>query len=295
MSTKFARNINDLSLYGKRPIRPVSREELKMERYYLTQNGKPVGPWSLDQIMNHLKSNELSWTDYLYDEARHDWVLLMDHPSLMSYFREVAHTPAPKAPAKAEKVEKKSKDVELNKEKEWFTLKGDNKYGPFTYLEVMKSLQQGEIHEFDYVWNVRFTNWKRVSECEEFQPEKVRALRESGHPEIEEVFFRRRHARAAYGASLLVHNNRQVWRAESLEISPGGCGLMVDHPELEPGQSLFLHFKAGDGVPPFNAICQVVSKQTPQPGQKWVRYGVKFTSISRQIQLAIKDFTAKAA
>ncbi len=263
-----------------------------MERFYITQNGNSVGPWSVDQILSNLKSNSLSWTDYLFDEVKQDWVLLMDHASFVSHFRDMANAPATK-PTPVVGIPRS--ESEQAREKEWFCLRGDNKYGPFTLIEAIKMLQDKNLYEFDFVWNVRFQSWKRVSECEEFQPEKVRALRDSGHLEIEEVFFRRRHVRAQYGASLLVHNSRDVWKAESFEISSGGCGLMVECQTLEPGQSLFLHFKAGDGVPPFNAICEIVSKQTPQAGQHRIKYGVKFTNINRQVQLAIKEFTGRAA
>ena len=268
--------------------------EKSAEKFYLTQNGKPVGPWSLPDILSNLKGQNISWTDYLYDESRKDWVLLMDHPVLVPHFREMAHAPTTSSVPK-QNPKPSGPEVQLSREKEWFALRGDNKYGPFTHVELLKMLQDKQLFEFDYVWNVRLSNWKRVAECDEFKPETVNALRESGLPEVGEVFFRRRHARAEYGASLVVHNNRQVWKAESLEISPGGCGLMIDNDLIEPGQSLFLHFKAGDGVPPFNAICEVVSKQAPKHGQAWSKYGVKFTSISRQVQLAIKEYTKKAA
>ena len=266
-----------------------------MERFYLTQNGKPVGPWALNEIIKNLKSNGLAWTDYLYDEAKQDWVLLMDHPALLSHFRETGGVSAKGATPSPKNPQSKGKPEELSNDKEWFVLKDENKYGPFTFVDLVKMLQDKNLYEFDYIWNSGFTNWKRVSECEEFRPEKVRALRGSGHPEIEEVFFRRRHARARYGASLVVHNNQKVWKGESLEISPGGCGLFIENSLLEPGQTLFLHFKAGDGVPPFNAICQIVSKQMSTNGSAQVKYGVKFTSISRQVQLAIKGYTDNAA
>jgi len=266
-----------------------------MEKFYLTQNGKPVGPWSLHEILSNLKGQNISWTDYLYDESRKDWVLLMDHPILVPHFREMAHAPTTSSVPKQNPKSGRHAEVQLSREKEWYALRGDNKYGPFSHLELLKMLQEKQIFEYDYIWNVRLSNWKRLAECEEFKPDKVKALQESGHPELSEVFFRRRHARANYGASLVVHNNRQVWRGESMEISSGGCGLMIENGQLEPGQNLFLHFKAGDGVPPFNAICEIVSKQPPKNGQPWCRYGVKFTSISRQVQLAIKEFTQKAA
>lgn len=265
-----------------------------MQKYYVTQNGNSVGPWAVDEIVGHLKKNTLAWTDYIYDEQKKDWLLLMDHPSFTTFFREMADAKSKPKSAPAE-VKKTEKSPEPNREKEWFILKGDNKYGPFSYLDVVKMLQEKNLFEYDFAWNNRLENWKQISDCDEFQPEKVRALKESGHPEVQEVFFRRRHARARYGASIVVHNNKSVWRAESIEISPGGCGIVIENKDFVPGQTMFLHFQAGDGVPPFNAICQVVSKQSPEPGERRVRYGVKFTSISRQVQDAIKNFTTKAA
>ena len=69
----------------------------------------------------------------------------------------------------------------------------------------------------------------------------------------------------------------------------------MDGADFEPGQTLFLHFKAGDGVPPFNAICSIVSKQFVEEPLKPIRYGVKFTSISHSVQKAIKAFADKKA
>lgn len=270
-----------------------------MEKFYLTQKGQPVGPWSVQEILRHLSEQNLTWTDYLYDEAKRDWVLLLDHPVLLPHFREMAQAPKA-APSKGAKPNPQPKPVvavdwSSAKEKEWFALRGDNKYGPFAMVDVIKMLQDKQIFEYDYVWNVRYSSWKRIAECEELRPEKVKMLHESGHPEVSEVFFRRRHARAQYGASIVVHNNKQVWRGESIEISSGGCGLLLENSDFTPGQTLFLHFKVGDGVPPFNATCEIVSKQTLKSGSSACKYGVRFTNVSRDIQLAIKDYTQKAA
>jgi len=263
-----------------------------MTSFYLSKNGEQLGPWSEGEVLQRLKSKDLSWSDYLYDEAKKDWVVLMDHQHFAEHFK-YAPTEAPSmgpTPATPATSASGQKD-----DKEWFVLKGDNRYGPFAYLEVIKMLQEKNLYEFDYIWNASMSGWKRVAEVEEFKPEKIRSLKNSDLPQVQEVFFRRRHARAKYGASLVVHNNRSVWRGEALEISAFGAGITVDSPTLEPGQTLFLHFKPGDGVPPFNALCAVVSKQSMEvsgsPAK--VRYGVKFTSISQTVQKAIKTFTEK--
>ena len=35
---------------------------------------------------------------------------------------------------------------------EWYILKWDNKYGPFSYLEVIQMLQNKSVFEFDFIW-----------------------------------------------------------------------------------------------------------------------------------------------
>jgi hypothetical protein len=275
-----------------------------MDTFYVSHNGDQLGPWSQPEITKRLKARELSWNDYVFDSAKNDWVFIMDHPQFTEAYKVASakpEPPKPKAPPKQEVAEakaSKSNDSGLSapkQDKEWFVLKSENRYGPFSHLEIVRMLQEKNIFEFDYVWNQAMANWKRVAEVEEFGPEKIKALQESGRGEVQEVFFRRRHARAHYGASIIVHNNKKVWKGESVELSSGGAGLVIDNHEFQPGQTLFLHFKPGDGVPPFNAICTIVSKQVPAAGSKTLRYGVKFTSINRNIQESIKDYTDKAA
>ncbi len=259
-----------------------------MQKFYISHEGRQLGPWEHAEILKKLNVNEIVWTDYLFDEGQNDWVLLMEHAQFAESFKN--HSQVKKA------EEKKAEPMKnVSKEKEWFTLKGENKYGPFSFVDVVKMLQEKSLFEFDFIWNNTMSAWKRVSEVQEFGAEKIKALKESGLAEVSEVFFRRRHARASYGASLVIHNNKTVWRGQSIELSSGGAGIIIENTELEPGQTLFLHFKAGDGVPPFNAICSVVSKNVMSGKKREAKYGVKFTSISQTIQQAIKTYAEKAA
>lgn len=258
--------------------------------YYVSHAGQQMGPWSEGEILQKLKTKALEWSDYIYDEAKTDWVLIMDFTPFASHYK------AEKPSEKTNVVPLTNKKEEVPGEKEWFVLKAENRYGPFSYVELIRMLQEKNLFEYDYIWNPSMTAWSRVAELEDFKPEKIRTLKDSGHPEVQEVFFRRRHARAAYGASLIIHNNKKVWKGEAIEISAGGAGLKIENSDLQPGQTLFLHFKPGDGVPPFNAICTIVSKQMPRGnGGPHPQYGVKFTSINRTVQAAIKEFTEKAA
>lgn len=180
-----------------------------------------------------------------------------------------------------------------NKTQEWYVLKGENKYGPFTYLELVKMLQDKSLFEHDFVWYKGMQHWQRIAELKDFHPDTIQNLHQSEDFKASDVFYRRRHQRASYGASLLVHNNKQVWKAESLEISAGGAALVLDHKDFQLGQILFLHFKPGDGVPPFNAICSIVSKKKLDKNIN-VQYGVKFTSITYSVQQSINEYTRRS-
>lgn len=256
-------------------------------KFYISQDGAQKGPWAAEEISHKLNAREINWTDYLFDEGSKEWVLLMEHPHFEKTFKESLSRPQAKPAAPFQP------HYETRFEKEWFVLKGENKYGPFTFVEVVKMLQEKSLYEYDFVWNSAMTSWSRIAEIKDFHPENIRALKDNGANAIRDVFFRRRYARANYNASIIVHNSKSVFKGTGLEISPGGAGVSVESSIFEPGQTLFLHYKAGDGVPPFNAICSVISKQHGVDASGFVRYGVKFTNISQSVQQAIKDFTDK--
>lgn len=253
-------------------------------KYVVHHQGVEQGPFSSEEILKKLNAGDLDWTDYVYDEGQKDWLVILEHAEFAKHFQG-----QPK-----KETHENEKKTEENAESSWFLLRDDNKYGPFTFLELVKMLQVKKVYEYDYVWHrPTMSTWERISELSEFRPEKIKALKETGGEGLEEIFFRRRHARAQYGASIILHNNKEVWSGHSLELSAGGAGLILDSEAVQVGQSLFLHFKAGDGVPPFNAVCTIVSKQPIKNSQ--CRYGVKFTSISQSIQKAIKKYTDNKA
>jgi hypothetical protein len=258
------------------------------KQYYLSNNGTHIGPFSHETVLNKIESKEHQWTDYVFDEGVGEWLMLLEHPE---FSMKLSDKPA--APPKGSAELK-----DQMKDKEWFILKEGNNYGPFSQLELVQMLQEKTLFEHDYIWHAKLPAWKRVAEVEEFTPESIRGMKTSGEMDLSEVFFRRRHARASYGASLIVHNNKSVFRGQALEISAGGAGVLIDNPNLQPGQSLFLHFQPGNGVPPFNAVCQIVSKQfvrDSSAGVDPIKYGVKFTTLSQSVRESIRNFTTKAA
>ncbi len=264
---------------------------MQQAHFFVSRNGEQIGPITLDEIVARVLSKGLDVSDYIFDEAHQDWVMLMAHPHLKEKLNSMKPAAPPPSTMKLHETERPDED----RPNEWYVLKGDNKFGPFAYSELLRMLQDKSVFEFDYVWHAKLSAWERLASLPDFAPNQIRKLRDSGQATLNEVFFRRRHARATYGASILVHNNKSVFKGKSLEISAGGAGIVIESAQLQPGDRIYLHFKPGDGVPPFNAICEVVAKRFVNSSDKDapVQYGVKFTEITKQTQDVLNSFTAK--
>lgn len=264
------------------------------ERFYLSKNGEYVGPFLVEEIVALVKQGQHFWTDYLYDETKEEWVMLMEHASFAPHMS----MEGVKRPSNAPPLNLQAKQLEKLKDKAWYILKDGNNYGPFSKIELVQMLQEKALYEFDYIWAEGQSAWRRVSEVEDFSADSIRNLKESGFDDVKEIFFRRRHVRAQYGCSLIIHNNKKVFKGKSMELGAGGAGVIVDGDSFVPGQQIYLHFQPGDGVPPFNAICEVVSK-SKAPAMKGfanpMKYGVKFTTIPQAVRESIRTFATKAA
>ncbi len=268
--------------------------------YFVTVKGNMVGPLDHQQVLAKVQSNDCLWTDYIFDDGTQDWIMLMDHKDFEATYKASLAEAKTSAPKASETTSTSSSGIanDTLKDKAWFILKSGNNYGPFSKLEIVQMLQEKTLFEFDYIWAQKLPAWKRVAEVEDFNPIHIKNLKNSGMTEVGEVFFRRRHARVSYGCSLIIHNNKTVFKGKAMEISAGGAGILIENPNFQPGQTIFLHFQPGDGVPPFNAVCEIVSKQTLQETMGLaapIRYGVKFTSITQSVKESIKDFTTQKA
>lgn len=261
-------------------------------QFYVYANGQQDGPFEVTELEKKLKSGDLGPSDFVYVEAKSDWVALVDFEPLS----ELAKKSSPKIVKPSSPIIETSSQVGESTAEEWYTLKGENRYGPFAFIDLIKMLQEKSLFEYEYVWRTGMPSWQRVAEVEEFKNDRVRDLKNSKDKSFSEVFFRRRHKRAKFDGSIIVHDNKQVWKGQSIEISAGGAGLIVENSMIVPGQTLFLHFKPGEGVPPFNAVCEVVSKRFLKGikhKDQTIHYGVKFTNIGDKTLGVISEFAEK--
>lgn len=57
-------------------------------QYYVSREGKQMGPYPLNSIAEMVKKNELTMLDYLYDDTAGDWVLLMEYQDLAQQLKD---------------------------------------------------------------------------------------------------------------------------------------------------------------------------------------------------------------
>jgi len=302
------------------------------QRIHVSKDGKTFGPYTEAEVRQKIATGELTEDDFFYAEDSKSWLTLNEFSvgaesnfdqgsplpqDLTTTLLQTDATNINFANAQVVSVDFKNKTHQTDKamvdltstspepvpqntaDEEWFVLKWDNRYGPFTYFEMLKMLQEKSVFEFDFVWTKGMQTWQRVAEVAVFASNYIRKLQgDDKGDKKDEIFFRRRHLRTSFNGSIIVHDNRKIWKGESFEISEGGAGVVMFNSMALPGQTLYIHFKAGDNVPAFNAVCEVVSKQyvkdLKDPNAP-VRYGIKFLKISDGAQRSIAGFVETAA
>ena len=255
-----------------------------VQKYFVAKDGVQKGPLTLQEITQQIQNKIISWNDYIYDDKKNDWIFLFEFPDLTDFFNRSFKTPLLQKPA--------PKTHNYYDERVWYILKQNENYGPFCYLDLIQMLQSKTLFEHDFLWRSGRMSWKRLSEIEEFSPERLKdvfKLITDNKEEDRKVFFRRRHPRVKYQCELLVHDKQRVYSANSIEISAGGASFKVENVSFAVDSQIYLHFKPGGDVPPFNAVCKVVSKTASGI------YGVSFTHVASSTKDSITKFTKKAA
>ncbi len=255
-----------------------------VQKYFIAKDGLQTGPWTLQEITQQIQSKHASWNDYIYDDKKNDWMFLFEFPELTELFNRSFKNPLSVKPTSA--------PTNYYEERVWYILKHNENYGPFCYLDLIQMLQSKTLFEHDFLWRTGRASWKRLSEIEEFNATRLKEVFKILASEDKEaagkVFFRRRHPRAQYKCELLIHDKQKVYSAQSMEISAGGASFKIDNVSFELDSQIYLHFKPGGDVPPFNAVCKIVNKVAGG------LYGVSFVHVASSAKDSIAKFTKKA-
>lgn len=176
---------------------------------------------------------------------------------------------------------------------EWHVLKGEVQYGPYTYGEMIKMMQDKMLFGFDYVWAPHIEAWTAASELAEFSADRLTLLAQ----EQQEGFNRRSSPRVAVQLPVFCHDNAKLWTGVCENLSAGGALLLMENPALLPGHLVNVHYRGiKETDQAFNCTAEILSKRlTKQRIQHdtGIYYAVKFVQktpgADSQIQSWIND------
>jgi len=259
-----------------------------MTQYYVTQRGKPVGPWSVEQVLQALRRGEVLPTDYYFDPEKGEWQLVLTSSWVPEEFKVL-----PKLDPDLSKEKRTAGLVPADK-REWFIFRDSRQFGPYSYYEMIKLLQTKRLYDYDFVWSPGLSTWVKLYQIPEFSSDVIQKLARSSDPNVSQVFFRRRYPRVSLKHKAFLHNSKKWWSVETTEVSAGGVGLVVPKTEdIQVRDQMILHLTsaAHATLPPFNALCEVVSIKPYSENQ--LKLGLSFVALNQDIQLNLKLFTER--
>lgn len=263
---------------------------LHHEKFKILVEGVESENLPFDEVVSLMASKRLSPADSYFEQESQTWKPLLENPKVMEALKQ--NLRSSKSQDSVHREEAKGQHLLSN----WYILKGENKFGPFQYPEVIKMLQEKIVFEFDFAWRNGFEAWTRIAEISDFQPENIKKLQDSLMPNINNLFFRRKHPRVPYECEVTVHDNVTLWSGKVFELSEGGAGLIMENSLLLPSHKIYMHFKKSHGLPAFNAISEVVSKRYLEGVRKKedpMHYGVKFVQISKEDFSRLQIYTRR--
>ncbi len=133
---------------------------MSSSRWYISQNLKPLGPFTLQEMRLKVHKGEVGPTDLVLNEEQGDWVAA----SQWGCFEAALY------PSKQGHID----GIAPSQEKEWIVLmphpetKSLQQEGPFSVQEVLSSLKAGRVQPSQYVWKSGLSGWCRLQDRPEF-------------------------------------------------------------------------------------------------------------------------------
>ena len=265
--------------------------------FYVTKGEQQLGPWSVQEIAARLASGEIAVTDFIFDDIQNDWVALFQCTALQAHLNSQKPKSAP--PKKATALAQAFTSAPALQEakttdevQEWFVQKGQHRYGPFTYLGVVRAMQEKTVYEFDLCFKEGMSEWVRIADHADFHADKIKVLADLT-ANVPGVFTQRQHPRVKFESEVIVHDNRSVWLGRAFEGSAGGSGLIIENATLVPGQTVLLHFAERADLPAFNALCEIVGKKfvkDVRDSKAPVQYSVRFVKLDAHAESRVQTY-----
>jgi hypothetical protein len=130
-----------------------------MSQWYLSKEGKAVGPLSEDKIIDMIQAGRATHLDLVYRSGDSSWLPISQVNPFAQYFNQQEPV------AQAQEGEPEWVLLKRVESEEGSQFK---QIGPFAQSEVLKLIDQGEIRFSDFAWKTGMDNWSKISELEVF-------------------------------------------------------------------------------------------------------------------------------
>lgn len=185
--------------------------------------------------------------------------------------------------------------LEVQTSDEWHVLKGDTQYGPYTYSEMIRMMQEKLVFSFDYIWSPHLDSWSPAGETAEFSSERLTLLADKN--QNSDAFSRRTHERILCKLPVFVNDNMRMWKGVVENLSEGGALVFMENPVLLPGHIINIHFRKHEDGTAFNCTAEILTKRLTKARiqhNTGIYYAVKFlqkTPVGEaQVKTWIQDF-----
>jgi hypothetical protein len=178
-------------------------------------------------------------------------------------------------------------NLDIQTSNEWHVLKGDVKYGPYTYGDVIKMMQENILFNFDYVWSPHLDSWTSVADLPEFTSERIAVVASKNQPTAitsESPFNKRKNERITCKLPVFINDNFRMWSGVAENLSEGGALILMENPILLPGHIVSVHFRNVENAVPFNCTAEVINKRlTKQRLQHntGIYYAIRFLQVGK--------------
>lgn len=279
-------------------------------KYFLAYKGKAIGPLTAQEIYQRIQKGEIGLLNYVWKEGWTDWKSVKDEQEFSVLIPQKPSSAAIAAiKQKLQKKKAPEPQAAIDDDKKYYLYFSRTQYGPFSKKELAHVLSSHKLDRNAYLWTQGWTNWKRVSELEEFasffppalpggdaeEHETQPKIRPSSRTVSKKEKSRKIDASEKRGgprkplvARLFLHNDQDVIVAVCRDISVGGMQVLTDRVPGEVGSRIKLNVSPGGSaskVQSFVAEGEIVRVLEDGRG-----FSFRFTKINDDARKAIKKY-----
>lgn len=178
----------------------------------------------------------------------------------------------------------------------WFILKSQQKFGPYSYEDMVRLKQNNQLYDFDYVWKSGYKVWMPVAHVDELSSSRLIQWLEE-NPKRKNELVARATPRVLIETPLMCHNKINLWKGNTHSLSLNGALVTMNNPYVLPSNQVHIHFEAKSVEDlAFSVVGEVLGKKYSTQRLKYnspLQYTVRFISKDAGAEFQIQEWIDK--